>query len=282
MGYIIVSEDGFTTTRRTIRQDVGYTLGDLILLAATSNGLTTTFIDALNCYLPNNEYRGTRLYFTSAPNNNLQATVTGSSQSTGTLTFTPARTSTQSSNTAELWNWQGNGFLPDNINYFIRQAHREAMQYLPIPAVAEESVSFDRDDPVIAIPDTYRAVTGVQWLDDDENWHAAPRAKGPGKPGYWVEKASRTIQIMGQARTDLDGRIYRVRGYLMEDELTEDDDVTTVNAEWLRARVCELACTAMLNRMPELRDKVALYKGDAQLKRTMIVNRREANVDRSG
>lgn len=282
MAYVITSEDGFTTTRQTIRQDVGYTLGDMKLLTATSNGLTTTFIDNVNLFLPNNEYRGTRLRFTSSPNLGLEATVTASTQSTGSLTFTPARTSTAAGNTAELWNWQGNGFLPENINYFIQQAHREAQQYFPLPAYAEETDEFDRIDPEIAIPDTFRAVTGLQWIDGDDNWRAVKRAKKPGAPGYWVEKAGRVIVLNGNAREGMSGYPYRVRGYVMEDELTADDDVTVVNAEWLRARVCELACTAMLNRMPELRDKVALYKGDAQQKRAMIVARREANVDRVG
>lgn len=282
MTYTITAEDGFTTTRKTLRQDVGYTLGDLILLTATSNGSTTTFLDNVNCFLPNSEYRGTRLYFTSGSNSGLQATVTDSTQSTGTLTFSPARTSTTTGNTAELWNWQGNGFLPDNINMFIQQAHREAMQYFPLPALAEESDAFDRDYPFITIPDTFRAVTGLQWLDSDENWRSVARAKGPGKPGYWVDKAGRSIVLNGGARESLSDGTYRVRGYTMEAELTSDTSETVVNAEWLRARVCELACTAMMNRMPELRDKVALYKGDAQLKRTMIVGRGEANVDRVG
>lgn len=285
MSYTITTPSGFTTTRRQVRQDIGTTLGDMLLLTATANGSTTTFIDALNLPLPNNEYRGCRLYFTSSPNDNLQATVTASTQSSGTLTFAPARSSTVAGNTAELWNWQGNGFQPDHINRFIGQAHREAMQYLPVPAHAEESDAFDGNDPTIDVPATFRAVTGVQWQDDDLNWRSIPRAKGPGKPGYWVERASREIQVMGAARDVMDGRIYRVRGYLMESDLDDDTDTTAVNAEWLRARVCELACTAIVQRAANpalLRDKIALYKGDAQVKRAMVVGRREANVDRVG
>ena len=115
-------------TRKQIRQAVGYNLNAVHVSAASANGTTATLVDNTLVIGGTDEHKGKYILFTSGANDGLVSRVTGSSVTTfvTTLTFYPARTSTVSADTYELWGWAGEGLLPSRIHEFLTQAVIEA------------------------------------------------------------------------------------------------------------------------------------------------------------
>jgi len=271
-------------TRKQIRQDVLTELGDGFVATATDAGTTTQFVDSNTLVLPTSEYRGRTIWFSGGTMANLEASrkINGSSGSSvqwGVALPAPTAPGDQ----AEFWNYRGTGWEPQEVNRLIQIAHRDAQEHLPIADVSDEK-AWSASVGSLAIPDHIIAVTGVQYYDLHQNtWRNIDRATRPASPGYWVEKHDRTITINGRLRFALDTYAVRIRGYAREEELTADDKTTQVNREYLVARVCELACAALLLRTEDpglVRDKWQFYQREAGFKRTLAVPRRATNVDR--
>lgn len=274
-----------TTSRVQIRQDVLTHLGDGFVATASVAGTTTAFTDANTLVLPANEYKGRTIWFSGGTAANLEQSrkINGSTGSTVQWGVAlPADTA--QGDEAEFWNHRGTGWEPQEINRLISIAHRELTEHLPIDMESDEFV-WDADSPSLNIPEAMIAVTGVQWQEESDtaNWRNVPRAQRRNAPGYWVDRANRTLIIDGAYRYHLDVRTVTILGYRRESALDEDSSTTATNREALVARVCELACAALLLRSPEpglIRDKLQMYQRDAQYKRTLAIPRRAANVDR--
>jgi hypothetical protein len=272
------------TTRRQIRQDVGTQLGDMIVSVATAEGTTTSFTDANTLVLPTNEYKGRTIWFSDGTASNLEASRKINASATSSVSWAVALPAVPAiGDEAELWNLRGTGWEPQEINRLISIAHREAQEHLPIEAESDE-FTWDADDPFLNIPENMIAVTGVHWQEPNtENWRTLPMAKRIGAHGYRVIRHNRTIEILGYPQYALDTRTMVIQGYQRESDLEDDTDETAVNREYLVARVCELACSALLMRSPEaglLRDKLQMYRQESQVKRTMAIPRRALNVIR--
>lgn len=269
-----------TTDRKTIRQNVGTQLGDMVLCTATSAGTTTTFLDVNNLVLPNNEYKGRTIWFRDGTLANLEQSrkINASTFATGTVQWGVALPeATAEGDEAELWNLRGTGWEPQEINRLITIAHREAQEHIPIPMTSSE-MDFSYDDPVLTIPEAMVTVTGLEFQDAGHSgWRSVEYGQRTGAPGWRVDRASREIRIDGNWRYRLDGYTLRIHGEQKESPLEDDTDLTAINAEYLIARVGELACGALLLRTPEpglIRDKQMQFREEARFKRTMAVPRR--------
>jgi hypothetical protein len=112
------------TTREAIRVSVGRNCRAVRLITAGVNGSTTTFLTD-DLWGGADDHNGKWWLGTDAPNDEVQARVTDTTVSANrtTLTLHPAVSSTNNSDTAELWD---NDFNPEDIHEFINEAIIEA------------------------------------------------------------------------------------------------------------------------------------------------------------
>lgn len=275
-------------SRKYIRQTCGIGCGDLVIVRATSDGTDALFRDRNKINRSREEYVGRRIYFIEGTVANLQeirriTTADSAIGQVGWSNVLPAGTVTD--DVAELWCRYDNGWEPDEVNLLIKQAHQEASSHFQISATAELGV-FAKESPTLAIPTAFVAVTGVDYYDASlpyyVDWTALDRARSRNGPGYWVDKATRQLLISGDPRRALDTKTVRIRGYIKESALENDTDVTNLNAEWIIARVKELMWDQLSTRADNIQvamSKVAQFRQEAMVKRTMVVPRRAANVD---
>lgn len=273
-------------TLRELRQRCGTMLNDMILVEATYDNLPddlASFTDGNTVTLPTGELKNRIIYFYGGTRENigLQRTITESFSADGRLLWNndlpqPPKIGDQ----AELWNHRAQGIRPHQMNDFIKIAHAEASVYNHVPMVLEISEDFTSTEPnnIVSIPQGVGKIEAVQYMTSDRVWLDIPKAT-PGGPGYWVDTYSRVLTINRPVSTWANGSIVRIMARGREFPLVNDEDSTVINAEWLCARACELACTALVNRNPDqnvYRDKMYKYERIAQSMRTLIVPRTKA------
>ena len=224
----------------SIRRRVGRLTGDMILCTATSNGTTTTFIDSLNLHHENKIFQGRQGIFSGGTlaNQGRIVRVTDLVKSTTTITFTPTLPSaTQTADELELWNQRDEGVTPTFVNQTINDCIRDVVENSRLP-VMSDAITFDANDPVIDIDDTvevdgdnvgsdFRGITGVDWQDDNGDWHPLPRVD------IRVDQYARDVELIGRARWLADARSIRIRGVYLPAPLSAESDTTSVDFEWI-------------------------------------------------
>lgn len=266
-------------TRKTLRQTLGFELGDIVLIKATSAGGTTTFTDANHIHPAS--YKGRFILFTSGTNNGEIRRITGGTPpSIDWGVAVPA--STAVNDEAELWNMNGVGWRPDVVNEHIRMAHRRALESDMLFYLDDTSVVWDSTQGWADIPQEFRGISDIQFADGTGSWFSIPRSPRPSGPGYWINRYQRRIEINGDFRTRVNGRTFRILGTAREDELTQDTHRTLVNAEWL---VAEAGRTLLMGNLSSDADtrftqqKLAEFSRAVEMKRGMVVGRRAPNID---
>lgn len=122
-------------TREQIRRSIAANLDQSPASSASSNGSTTTLVDA-NYIGGDDEFNGGWVVFTSGTNDGLIRRVTDYVSSSGTFTFKPQATvATASSDTYEYWRAE---YPPERIHEFINQA---IIQRTPRGLVSDEDES---------------------------------------------------------------------------------------------------------------------------------------------
>jgi len=270
-------------TLRELRQRCGSMLNDMILVEATADSDPSdlsSLVDMNTVTLPIGELKNRVIYFYGGQSENigLQRVVTENFPGEGRVRWNIGLTlPVKSGDRAELWNHRAQGIRPSQMNEFLRIAHQEASVYSHVLMTITVADNFTSTEPsnTIAIPQGVSKVEGVQYLSSDQVWTPIPKA-APGGPGYWIEPYTRILTINRPISTWADGSIVRILARGREFQLEHDGDTTIVNAEWLCARACELACTALLNRNPDqnvYRDKMYKYERITQSMRTLIIPR---------
>jgi len=271
-----------------LRQRCGSMLNDMILTEATYTNASddkASFTDINNITLPTGELKNRIIYFYSGTKENIgqQRTIRENFPEEGRLLWNmdlpqPPKTGDK----AELWNHRAQGIRPQQMNEFIKIAHSEASVYNHVVQTITITDDFTSTEPsnTIVVPMGVSKIERVQYMTVDQVWVDVDRSD-PGGPGYWVDEYNRVLTINRPISTWASGSVVRliVRG--REQPLLEDSDTTRINAEWICARACELACTALVNRNPDqnvYRDKMYKYERVAQSMRTLIVPRTKAGT----
>jgi hypothetical protein len=275
-------------TLRELRQRCGTMLNDLILTEATYSNAAddlSSWTDTDTITLPTGELKNRIIYFYggTAANIGQQRVISENFSAEGRLLWnTDLPSPPQRGDRAELWNHRAQGVRPLQMNDFIKIAHAEASVYNHTMLTIEISEDFTSTEPdnTVAIPSGVSKIERVQYMTNDRVWVDIAKAT-PGGPGYWIDTYNRTMTINRPISTWADGSIIRIMARGREYPLVNDDDTTIINAEWLCARSCELACTALVNRNPDqnvYRDKMYKYERIAQSMRTLIVPRTKAGT----
>lgn len=251
-----------TITRSEVRLRAARRIGDCIILTATATGSTTTLIDTDHLTVQNDHFIGREVCAISGTAANIVSgtgvvrRVSDSAESTGTITF--GRAAPAATATGDVWhmfNYLNNGILINEWNGYIDEAI-DAVRDTHVSEAISVAFAFDRDSPVVALNSTLDlagttddgddlwGVFGVDWKDDNAIWHPIKHQE------LRVDKASRTIELLGRGRENADGQSIRVRGYLQVALPTADTSTTTVDPEYIAAYAAGRALFTMKRRLP--------------------------------
>lgn len=236
---LITVAGGTGVTRRDLRRQVLRGVGDLVVLTATADGTNVSFPDYINLVGEVNRYKGQRVIITGGTPENIgqERYVQGSSNTYRLLDFgvdLPAQV--HLGDEAELFSDLGKGYRFQDVNEAINQSISSVRNTALVPAEFD-SPSFVQADG-IEIPVNYRTIEYVKWLQTTndatcDQWRSVMKAKKPGGTGWWVNRATRTIEINGWDWNIVAGRSIRVTGLVSPDLLYDDDDMTDLDEEWL-------------------------------------------------
>jgi hypothetical protein len=216
------------TSLQTLRRSVGDTLGDLMVLRATSAGTATTFTDVVRM-----GDRGTNAptlmnrigYF---PLSQTEVRTTAFETGPRTIHFAPgvAPSETEVGREMELWSIADRlgslGALHRLLNDGIR-----SVQDLAGVEVYTDPADWRVTDPQIAIPPGWSELGGAEWADRRNNSGEIR------KTDVLVRYGKRTLEIQGRGARLATGGTVALWGYLRATPLVAEDDETDVDAEWL-------------------------------------------------
>lgn len=257
-------------TRRQLRRDILKNLGDMRILTATADSMSNVkFIDTINLVGEVGAYKGREVIFTggTAANLGLIRYVSGSSSDESAIGFRQSLPAEPiAGDECEMVNTRGIGYriadVHDAINQSIRQVAGRELGSLS---------SVDSDyayGTAITVPAEFVTVEDVQWQDpyDTVRFHALPKASRPNGKGWWVDRATRTVQITGRIRhlngwwcEDGPTRSVRVWGLAQPAELYDDDDQTDLDPMWLIANTLSLLLRGRYYRMPTPETERLMY-----------------------
>ena len=258
-----------TQTFAQLIERVARRLGDYEPLTATSNGTTTTFIDTLGINTATEDMKG-RMLITS---DGTAHRVTVFTDSTGTITFTPAVASsatTASGQTAYLLNKRGKGFRLDEYKHAINAAINDAFPLGVIELYDDAVATFDRASPSITVPANFTHVHTVSWTDSDGFLHAIPRASSTNESGWIADAAQGKIRILGGPGWYSDGLAINLTGYGRQGELSAMADTCALNAEYIVARACYHLCYGALDKDQKFQQAATTYLNESMKLRSRI------------
>lgn len=230
-------------------------------LTATSNGSTTTFIDAIRLAAARESGTGRQWVGTSGSNDGVVRSCT---QSGTTLTLSSAVTSTATSDTADLYNKRGTGWLYEEYNRVLDQVVEDAAGFGMIEVVDDVS-EFDADSPEVAVDASLAYVHKVEWQDSDDKWHTVPAATDDSRYGWYADPVGGSIWIEGAPQRWVDGMALQITGYGRQSAFASDSATCVLNTSWVVAQACFRLCRSGMDRDPGLAQKVLMYRDDALL-----------------
>jgi hypothetical protein len=247
-------------TLQAARQQVGRLTGDMLKCTATANGTTTTLIDKLRGYRGDGKLAGRIGWVAAGTAANLYSMirVTGNVRSTFTISFTDTAltSSTATGDVIELWNADGMGFYPDDVNSEINAAIA-AVSGLTTAPDEEEVASFDADDPVLTIPADWEFFGGVRWLDTTETTTGVWKEIEANDFNLDIDVRNREVRLKGEIARRVHDKTTRLYGDVASTALAVDTDATSVDAEWLTHYVAYRLLLPQMRRTTKGDDDVA-------------------------
>lgn len=265
------------TTRLTLVQDTLKSLGDLRILTATRDGSDVILWDDVNLAGEPGAYAGREVKFISGTALNIGAVryVTGSADR-GIGFGVALSAATAVGDVAWMVNTRGIGYRFADVEDAINQAIRDARQHGPVPT-STDTEDYDRGD-AIAIPDGWVSVENLQWQDEQDTtkWRVIPKARRNNGNGWWVDRFARVVYVGNNQGYKLDGRTLKLWGLIEPEELDDDDDETSVNANWLaKTAAANLARGKFLRTpTPETERSYFSLLSESAALRPLIVTRR--------
>ena len=241
---------------------LAHELNDGMTLAATTNGSTTTFVDAVNVNASRESYDGWEWFGTSSPNSDVIATVTGTSGST--ITISPAVSSTTTGSTALLVNKRGRGFRIQDYKRAINNAIQDFSGAALIPTVATISPVFSAADGYLSIPADLAEAYRIEYQNSEGRWREVRRAFPAGGDGWTAEAANAVLRIEGDPGLMADGYSVRIFGYKRQAQLSALTDTCSLDAGGVIARAAYLLCRSALDRDPRFAQMAILYRQDSE------------------
>ena len=221
---------------------------DITDLTATGNGTTTTFVDTFNVNTGTESFDGCEILFTLGSNLGLVSRITTTTASTGTLTFTPARTSTATSDTALLLNRRNKGFRYQDYKRAINNAIEEFQGEALVPTIESIAAAFSADTQTIAMPATTLEVYKVEFLDPDNIYQEIRKATTRGGYGWTAEPEGSVIRVEGPPAWEADTYAVRVHGYKRQSALSGTTDVVAYDSTALVYTAAAQLCLAAVSK----------------------------------
>lgn len=259
-------------TRSELRRALADRFGDLTQLTTTSSGSSTTLIDALNVNAGSEHFNGRQLLITSGTYSGTKARVTGTTDSTGTLTFTPAAGGTIASGvTVDVFNRRGIGFTIAEYDRALNSAINDAfpMGMIELIDTLTTGVTVTDDVTTILVPAKYFEVYALEYKDEREAWHPIPKATITNGYG-WRARADGYLEVQGLPQRSTDDETLRLRGYGRQDTLSADTAECGLNFEWLIARAAYHLALGALMRGTEYGSLANQFARDAEASRTRL------------
>ncbi len=205
----------------------------MLKVTATATGTPITFIDSLRLARSDGNMVGRVGWMASGTVANLASMVriTGSDKSTFTVTFadTPLPSATAVADTMELWNRAGQGFYPDDVNAEINSALAIVASQVTTPD--EEELTFDYDNPYLAVPADWRFFGGAMYQPNTDTgiWLDIPFTD----THMILDARNRTVRLKGTIAGRADNHLVRLFGDVASSPLSTDASTTSCDAEWL-------------------------------------------------
>lgn len=218
-------------TRAQIRRRIADIFGDLRVLDATANGSTTTFVDTFNFNTGTDDLRKCEILFTSGTNAGLASVVTNIVQSTGTITFTPARTATATGDDAELYRMAGAGFQIAEYHRAINDAIQDLHGTYLIESLQAVTDPYNANTQTFTVPTNLHKMYRLEYETTEDTWKEIPPARRAGHTGGWTVEGSGVGRIEGRIAWNAHGLDLRVWGYTLQAPLTADSDICYYDAE---------------------------------------------------
>ncbi len=232
-------------TLAQLRGRVADRFGDRVVLDATANGTTTTFVDTANVNSGAESYDGRQILFTSGSNAAKVGRITATNTN-GTLTFTPAQVSTATGDDAELYNKHGRGFLVAELHRAINGAIEELHGIALVPVIESIAAVYDSDTQTVAMPATTREVCKIEYENSDDQWTEIKRSVRRGTAGWTAEASAGVVRIEGNPARFADTYAVRLHGFKEQAALSVDADVCSYDGHAVVAIAAYRLCMANL------------------------------------
>jgi hypothetical protein len=266
-------------TRAQLRRRIADVFNDVVVLDATGNGTTTTFVDTFNVNSGSESFDGREILFTSGSNAGLVSRITTTTAGTGTLTFTPSRTSTASGDDAEVYNRRNRGLTVAEYHRAINAAIEECNGLSLVPVIESIAAVFDQDTQTIAMPATLFEAFRVEYQDSDDIWKEIKRAQRGGD-GWSPEPSGAVIRVEGWPAAMADGLSVRVHGYRRATALTADADVCPFDGHAIVMAAAYRLCLSHITSDPSFGSLVLTLKDEYEQARNRLRVSREAGTVR--
>lgn len=258
-------------TLADVRRRVADRFGDLTQLATTALGTTTTLIDTLNVSTAAENYTGCWLSFTSGTNNGLMRRVSSTTDSTSTLTFTPATPAVVAANTTvDVFNKRGHGFTVLEYNRAINNAINDVFPLGLIELETTITAVFDADNPSVPVPAGMAEVFMIESVDDDGFRHRVIPSRQNNEWGWIADPALGEIRILGWPASQIDGLTIRLTGYGRQPALASDSDTCALNVEFIVARAAYHLALGAIMRDTSFTNQVADFRNESERLRIRV------------
>jgi hypothetical protein len=232
----------------------------MLKCTATANGTTSTLIDKFRGYRGDGKLAGRIGWVAAGTSANLYSMirVTGNVRSTFTISFTDTllTSATATGDVIELWNTDGMGFYPDDVNSEINAAIA-AVGTLTTAPDEEDVADFDASDPYVTIPSDWEFFGGARWLDTGETEDGVWKEIEANDFNLDIDPRSRTVRLKGILAQRAHTSTIRLYGDVVSSALTADTDATSVDAEWLTHYVAYRLLLPQMRRTTKGDDDVA-------------------------
>lgn len=267
-------------SRRALRKRIADRLGDLVVLEATSASLSpTTFIDVLNISGAADSLIGRQMVVTSGANIGHVARIHNSNESTSTITFAPAATTTfAAGDVIEVYNERSRGWTVAEYNRAINDAISDTWPLSAATFTAEFAATFTTATPTITVPSVMDEVYEVARKDSyDNTWVPIVRDRFN---GWEVDGPTGVITLRGPRASMAEGALIRLAGYGPHPTLNDDSDETALHPEWLTAECAYRLAVSGLDRDQNRGNIVLLLQREREAMRSRIRTLREPHTVR--